>query len=83
MSLNLDARQRAMLQEMGVTVWTRTETATPQSPAAPPPAAAAVHPNSKPSWGYLTGKQPIQFADEVLARAGREDPLRATGLHAA
>lgn len=42
MSLNLDARQRAMLQEMGVTVWTRTETAPPQSPAAPPPAAAAV-----------------------------------------
>ena len=43
MSLNLDARQRAMLQEMGVTVWTRAETAAaPQSPAAPPPAAAAV-----------------------------------------
>ena len=42
MSLNLDARQRAMLQEMGVTVWTRAETAAPQAPAAPPPAAAAV-----------------------------------------
>ena len=34
MSLNLDARQRAMLQEMGVTVWTRAETAAPQAPAA-------------------------------------------------
>ncbi len=42
MSLNLDARQRAMLQEMGVTVWTRAETAALQAPAAPPPAAAAV-----------------------------------------
>ena len=42
MSLNLDARQRAMLQEMGVTVWTRAETTAPQAPAAPPPAAAAV-----------------------------------------
>lgn len=42
MSLNLDARQRAMLQEMGVTVWTRAETAAPQAPSAPPPAAAAV-----------------------------------------
>ena len=42
MSLNLDARQRAMLQEMGVTVWTRAETTALQAPAAPPPATAAV-----------------------------------------
>ena len=40
MSLNLDARQRAMLQEMGVTVWTRAETATPV-PAATQPLAAS------------------------------------------
>lgn len=42
MSLNLDARQRAMLQEMGVTVWTRAETPPLQAPAAPLPVAAAV-----------------------------------------
>ncbi len=37
MSLNLDARQRAMLQEMGVTVWTRAETAASLAPAAMQP----------------------------------------------
>ena len=53
MSLNLDARQRAMLQEMGVTVWTRAETTAPrpQPPCRPlrwpcppprPPAAPAM-----------------------------------------
>ena len=42
MSLNLDARQRAMLQEMGVTVWTRAETAAPQAPAAMQPVTVAV-----------------------------------------
>ena len=42
MSLNLDARQRAMLQEMGVTVWTRAETAAPQSPAAMQPVTVGV-----------------------------------------
>lgn len=34
MSLNLDARQRAMLQEMGITVWARPEVAAPAAPAA-------------------------------------------------
>ncbi|WP_348682881.1 uracil-DNA glycosylase family protein [Acidovorax soli] len=38
MSLHLDARQRAMLQEMGVTVWAPAETPAP----APPPVADAV-----------------------------------------
>ncbi|MFZ2858938.1 uracil-DNA glycosylase family protein [Acidovorax sp.] len=38
MSLHLDARQRAMLQEMGVTVWAPAETPVP----APPPVADAV-----------------------------------------
>ena len=42
MSLNLDARQRAMLQEMGVTVWTRAETAAPLAPAAMQPVTVAV-----------------------------------------
>ncbi len=41
MSLNLDARQRAMLQEMGVTVWARAEAATPVPVAALPPTTAA------------------------------------------
>lgn len=42
MSLNLDARQRAMLQEMGVTVWTRAETPAPQTPNPTPTAVAPV-----------------------------------------
>lgn len=37
MSLHLDARQRAMLQEMGITVWGPQPT---QAPPAPPPALA-------------------------------------------
>lgn len=45
MSLHLDARQRAMLQEMGVTVWAPPEApaapAAPQAVAAPAPAARA------------------------------------------
>lgn len=41
MSLNLDARQRAMLQEMGVTVWARAEAAAPVPAATQPPAATA------------------------------------------
>ena len=51
MSLHLDARQRAMLQEMGVTVWAPVEAPAPASasasepalaqPAARPPATAA------------------------------------------
>ncbi|KQB60022.1 DNA polymerase, partial [Acidovorax sp. SD340] len=35
MSLHLDARQRAMLQEMGVTVWVQ-----PEAPVAPTTAGA-------------------------------------------
>ena len=41
MSLNLDARQRAMLQEMGVTVWARAETAQPVPAATQPPVTVA------------------------------------------
>ena len=44
MSLNLDARQRAMLQEMGVTVWARAETATPVPAATQPLAASTAQP---------------------------------------
>ncbi len=40
MSLSLDTRQRAMLQEMGVTVWAPAEAAAAAAPA--PPAAAMV-----------------------------------------
>ncbi|WP_243415652.1 uracil-DNA glycosylase family protein [Acidovorax sp. 99] len=44
MSLHLDARQRAMLQEMGVTVWgpSPAQEATAQPPASAPSALAAV-----------------------------------------
>ncbi|WP_238990831.1 uracil-DNA glycosylase family protein [Acidovorax sp. ST3] len=44
MSLHLDARQRAMLQEMGVTVWgpSPAQEATAQPPASAPSAPAAV-----------------------------------------
>ncbi|RLJ37510.1 uracil-DNA glycosylase family protein [Acidovorax sp. 106] len=51
MSLNLDARQRAMLQEMGVTVWARAEAATPVPVVPLPPTAAAstAQPPAQPS----------------------------------
>ena len=50
MSLNLDARQRAMLQEMGVTVWARAEAATPVPvvPLPPTTAASTAQPPAQP-----------------------------------
>ena len=45
MSLHLDARQRAMLQEMGVTVWARAQAAAAPDPmAVPAPLAAPATP---------------------------------------
>ena len=44
MSLDLDARQRAMLEEMHVHVWWPTATAAPEPVAAPEPARAATAP---------------------------------------
>lgn len=63
MSLHLDARQRAMLQEMGVTVWAPAETPAPAAhsvadarvprtatePAAPAPAVAVPDAGSQPT----------------------------------
>ena len=60
MSLNLDARQRAMLQEMGVTVWTRAETPAPQTPNPTPPAVATVAaPTATPQQVAPTMAQPL------------------------
>lgn len=44
MALNLDARQRAMLQEMGITVWVPSHPSPQAQAAAPVEAAAAVLP---------------------------------------
>ncbi len=69
MSLNLDARQRAMLQEMGVTVWARAEAtaaATAPVPVAPlPPTAAAstAHPPAQ--------HPPAQRPEAMAAPAAR------------
>ena len=52
MSLHLDARQRAMLQEMGVTVWTPAQAAPVAAPSpspVPPPAAEPVRAPSPPA----------------------------------
>ncbi len=76
MSLNLDARQRAMLQEMGVTVWTRAETAAPQSPAAP----AMAQPISTPAARAHTAPAPAAPAAPMgLGAPGAAPALR---LHA-
>ncbi|WP_453933121.1 uracil-DNA glycosylase family protein [Acidovorax temperans] len=80
MSLNLDARQRAMLQEMGVTVWTRAETAALQAPAAPPPAAAAVPlPATAPLPAAPAMAQPISAP---AARAHTAPAPAAPAAHA-
>ena len=61
MSLSLDARQRAMLQEMGVTVWAPGE-----ATAAPPAAALVVAPAAR--------AVPVHVHDGAVATAARHAP---------
>lgn len=65
MSLHLDARQRAMLQEMGVTVWAPAEALTP-TPAADPVAV--------PARGPRTATASAAPAAPVAAAAARTEP---------
>lgn len=68
MSLNLDARQRAMLQEMGVTVWARAEAATPVPAATLPLAASSAQPPA-PSAATQQPVRPVQPAQALSAEA--------------
>ena len=61
MSLHLDARQRAMLQEMGVTVWgppPATASASPATSAAPAAAPVVAAPRSTPPLPATTPRTP-------------------------
>jgi hypothetical protein len=90
MSLNLDARQRAMLQEMGVTVWTRAETAAPQAPAAMhryggrarhrAPASRTGH---GPATGNACGPAPAPAARRTPRPHLRRQPLLQGWAHQA
>lgn len=69
MSLSLDARQRAMLQEMGVTVWAPAEAAA-ATPAAAPPARTA----SAPEGAVKAVPSPVAAAPVPTAQPPRTSP---------
>ena len=60
MSLSLDARQRAMLQEMGVTVWAPP----PARPLPPPVAAPAQAEAAIASAAAPTPVTPVQVVEQ-------------------
>lgn len=74
MSLVLDARQRAMLQEMGVRVWTPLTTSLPGLPAA----AAPVMP-AEPVAEAAPPRLPVAANHSVPAEP-RSSPSQVTGL---
>lgn len=95
MSLHLDARQRAMLQEMGVTVWAPQEAAapvvplaptTPMTPDAPVTPAASMAPQTAPARPPAPRAAP-QAAPRATAPAPQPAPPAAQApalqLHAA
>ena len=69
MSLHLDARQRAMLQEMGVTVWSPAEATPPPSPVRAGASAAHL------SAGSATTPVPVVATPRAAART-MEAPKR-------
>lgn len=90
MSLNLDARQRAMLQEMGVTVWARPEAPAPaastpgpmaanvqtlQPPATPPTAPSTAR--SASSTPAAPGTPTTPHAPPSAAAQPAQAPVRA------
>lgn len=77
-SLHLDARQRAMLQEMGVTVWAPVEAAPVAAPEAP--AAEAVRAPSPPPAAARPVAPPA--AVPAPAPAATAQPAAALRLHA-
>jgi len=80
MSLHLDARQRAMLQEMGVTVWAPSEALTP-SPAADPVAVPAR--GERTATGPAAPPAPVAAADARTEPAHRPVRERAAPASAA
>ena len=62
MSLSLDARQRAMLQEMGVTVW-----APPPARPLPPPVAAPAQADSEAAIASAAAPTPVLHAQPMPA----------------
>lgn len=79
MSLNLDARQRAMLQEMGVTVWARAEAATPVPVVPLPPTAAAstAQPPAQPpsATAHPPAQHPPAQRPEATAAPAARTPM--------
>jgi uracil-DNA glycosylase family 4 len=81
MSLHLDARQRAMLQEMGVTVWAPAEVLTP-TPAAAPVADAVCGPRTAtaptvppaPVAAAVTRTAPVHRPERERAATARTAP---------
>lgn len=75
MSLDLDARQRAMLQEMGVTVWAPLHT----------PASAAAAAASAPASAPALAQPPVRPAPAATAQAQPPSapPRQATAPHPA
>ncbi|WP_199740067.1 uracil-DNA glycosylase family protein [Acidovorax sp. FJL06] len=71
MSLHLDARQRAMLQEMGVTVW------------GPPPAAAPTAPPAAPSAAVSAAAVEARSPAAAPAHAPAPPPVAAAPRSAA
>ncbi|WP_041950263.1 uracil-DNA glycosylase family protein [Verminephrobacter eiseniae] len=98
MSLHLDARQRAMLQEMGITVWdppqvaaaapaTVAATAAASAPAPAQPPAAATPVAERPRAGRRTSPAPARHGDAAAPPAAGATPVALTfgalKLHAA
>lgn len=74
MSLHLDARQRAMLQEMGVTVWGPQEALATRTPG--PATAGAVATPAPPAGVAAAATQPPAPANPPAARAPQPIPAR-------
>src|SRR3989344_5920711 len=90
MSLHLDARQRAMLQEMGVTVWVqpeapvaRTTAGAPAVAVAAPAPAARMAPPTGLGGGSLNAADSLTRGEPLRGDAGRllANMLRAMQLH--
>lgn len=83
MSLSLDTRQRAMLQEMGVTVWAPAEAAVAPVPpiaaavAAAPAGATAVRPAAPPPASTPTAPAPTPGPAPSAQRAATTPPVPA------
>lgn len=78
MTLDLDARQRAMLQEMGIAVWA------PQARESAPVSTAVTAPSTAPPGAPLAAPAPSASAHAAVPRAdtGAADPAPRAPVHA-